>query len=64
MSEQTKTLDEQLVDWLKERNAAIVFIARGPKSGGVTVDNFIYETGIHIPTGWQLDVTVVEAKPK
>ena len=66
MTEETKqlSLDEQLAAWLKERNAGMVFIAKAPKSGGVTVDNFLYESGFHIPVGWQLDVTVVEVKPK
>ena len=64
MSEETKqlSLDEQLMDWLKEHSANLVYLAVGPKGGAVPVDNFLTAEGVRIPAGWTLTVTVVEAK--
>ena len=64
MSEETKvlTLDEQLMDWLKQQNANLVYLAIGPKGGAVPVDNFLTADGVRIPAGWTLTVTVVEVK--
>lgn len=65
MSEETKplSLDEQLAAWLKEHNAVMVFIAKGPNSGTpVPISDFLREDGFHVPAGWPLDVTVVERR--
>lgn len=57
------SLDEQLAAWLKERNAGMVFIAKGPNSGTpVPISDFIRNDGLHVPAGWPLDITVVEKR--
>lgn len=67
MSEETKqlSLDEQLAAWLKEHNAGMIITVRGPNSGtSVPISDFLRKKEFRIPAGWQLDVTVVEVKPK
>lgn len=62
MNEETKTLDEQLTDWLKDHSAAIVFIAVGPAGAKITLDNFLTSDGLKLPAGWTLNLSIVETK--
>ena len=62
MTEQVKTLDEQLQAWLDDHNATLVIIGIGPAKGVVPIDNFVTADGIKLPARWSIGATAVEVK--